>query len=232
MNLKTKALVQKTLAKFGLQVQRLPSDEPNPIHQWEKDERFNALMKQVDGYTLVDKIRCFMAYQFSRQAAHLRGDVAEIGVYKGGTAKLLAKVFEASGKTIHLFDTFSGMPQTDSNKDHHKSGDFSDTSLESVKAYLRDSQNVRFYPGVFPDTASPIEDKNFCLVHVDVDIFQSVLDCCKFFYPRVEKSGIMLFDDYGFLSCPGAKIAVDEFFANKPEQPCYMPTGQCFVVKL
>ena len=27
----------------------------------------------------------------------------------------------------------------------------------------------------------------------------------------------MLFDDYGFATCPGARRAIDEFFADKPE---------------
>jgi O-methyltransferase len=40
----------------------------------------------------------------------------------------------------------------------------------------------------------------------------------------------MLFDDYGFDSCPGARKAVDEFFANKPEKPFYLPSEQRFVV--
>jgi len=42
----------------------------------------------------------------------------------------------------------------------------------------------------------------------------------------------MVFDDYGFESCPGAKAAVDEFFSGKIERPWYLPSGQCAVVKL
>ncbi len=42
----------------------------------------------------------------------------------------------------------------------------------------------------------------------------------------------MVFDDYGFESCPGAKQAVDEFFADKNERPWYLPTGQCVVITL
>jgi len=44
--------------------------------------------------------------------------------------------------------------------------------------------------------------------------------------------GCMIFDDYGFPSCPGARRAVDEAFADKPEIPLCLPTGQCMVVKL
>jgi O-methyltransferase len=42
----------------------------------------------------------------------------------------------------------------------------------------------------------------------------------------------MVFDDYGSLSCPGAKTAIDEFFADKPEYPCYLLTGESLVIKL
>jgi O-methyltransferase len=42
----------------------------------------------------------------------------------------------------------------------------------------------------------------------------------------------MLFDDYGFWSCPGARQAVDEFFADKPEAPFALPTGQALVARL
>ena len=45
------------------------------------------------------------------------------------------------------------------------------------------------------------------------------------------KGGILLFDDYGDHSCPGAKIAVDQFFDDKSEYPIYLPTGQCVVLK-
>jgi O-methyltransferase len=206
--------------------------EPNPIRPWESDPAFRRLMAEVVGHSLVDDVRCFMLYQYARHTAALAGDVAEIGVYRGGTARLLARTL-AGAKTIHLFDTFAGMPRTDPRRDvHHFEGDFDDTSLAEVQRYLGDCEGLVFHAGRFPETTAPVRDHRFALVHVDVDIYRSVLDCCEFFYPRMERGGIMLFDDYGFLSCPGAKMAVDEFFADKPERPCYLPTGQCFTIRL
>jgi len=41
----------------------------------------------------------------------------------------------------------------------------------------------------------------------------------------------MVFDDYGFPTCRGAKAAVDEFFRDKRDCPVYLTTGQCFVLK-
>jgi O-methyltransferase len=204
----------------------------NPIRPWRDDPELRAAIDSVSSHTLVSPVRRFLLLQLSRQCRTLPGDVAEIGVYKGGTARLLAESLKTTGKRLHLFDTFSGMPSTDEAKDWHKEGDFGAVSLASVREYLSGEERVTFYPGFFPETAGPIESTTFCLVHVDVDIYRSVLDACRFFYPRLVRAGVMIFDDYGFLTCPGAKAAVDEFFADKPERPCYLPTGQCLVIKL
>ena len=202
-----------------------------PLPLWEDDREFTNILKKVE-YSLVDRGRCYMLYQFAKQTRELPGDVAEVGVYKGGTAKLLAEVFACkTDKLVHLFDTFEGMPATDPEVDHHRAGDLSDTSLEAVQRQLRDNLNARFYKGFFPATAGPIEGRRFCLAHVDADIYQSVKDSCAFFYPRMENAGVMVFDDYGFSSCPGARKAVNEFFAEKPESPFYLPSGQCVVVR-
>lgn len=199
------------------------------VHPLEADKKFNNCMGSIN-HTLVDRERCYMLYQFTDHVRSIHGDVAEVGVYKGGTAKLISLALQE--KQIHLFDTFSGMPPTDPEKDpYHHEGNFSDTSLGEVKKHLADCHNVHFYPGLFPDTATPVAKKSFCFVHIDVDIYKSGMCCCEFFYPRMEPGGIMVFDDYGFKSTPGLKMAVDEYFSDKSSVAIYLPTGQAFVVK-
>ncbi len=215
-------------------------DQPNmipgtPLPLWENDVEFQAIRTRMEGHTLVGVNDSYIIYQFALHTRSLPGDSAEVGVYKGGTAMLLAKAFEATGKNVHLFDTFGGMPPTDSSRDRHKQGDFDDVTYEEVKEYMSDCPHAHLYKGFFPNTAGPVEEKTFCLVHVDVDIYQSVLDCCRFFYPRLTSGGVMIFDDYGRWSCPGAKAAVDEFFADKAEHPIYSGhshSAQAFVVKI
>lgn len=225
-------LVDQILSKFDLQVSRISNSYPNLLLLESKNDIFRSLMQEVESYTLVTKPRCFLLHEFAKHTANIKGDVAEVGVYKGGTARIISKAFAKSNKVIHLFDTFSGMPPTDPDKDLLKEGVFSVTSLDNIQKRLADCNNIRFYQGFFPDTSDPVTHLSFCFVHVGVDIYNSVMSCCQFFYPRMEKGGIMVFDDYGFQSCPGAKIAVDEFFNDKPEHPCCLPTGQCIVIKL
>jgi O-methyltransferase len=232
MNSFVRRAAKGILTKAGVQVQVFSSSKFIPLPLWESDAIFSSLWKQVERYTLIDKRRCFMLYQYARQAYTLAGDAAEIGVYRGGTARLLAKTLDRSERTAHLFDTFAGMPAVDPAKDVHIRGDFGDTSLESVSTYLADCPHVRLYAGIFPETAGPVEHTTFCFVHVDVDIYQSVVDCCQFFYRRLAPGGIIVFDDYGMITCPGVKLAIDTFFADKPEYPCYLPTGQAVVVRI
>jgi O-methyltransferase len=157
------------------------------------------------------------------------GEIAECGVYKGGSAKILAELVPT--RPLHLFDTFEGMPATDPARDLHKAGDFSDTDLASVREYLSDHENVICVPGLVPDSLGVTKDRTFSFVHIDLDIYSAIKSACEFFYPRMQPGGVLLFDDYGYASCPGARAAVDEFFADKPEVPVAIATGQCSVQK-
>jgi len=227
MNRYLQAKIEDFLAVFKLEIKKIG----NPRDLWNDDQGFNEIYHHIRHLSLVDKKRCHVFYQLARAIRPVAGDVAEIGVYRGGTARILAEVLAQDKKTIHLFDTFTGMPPTDAGVDIHEEGDFGGTSIEAVIALLKDFKNIRMHPGRFPETAQPVESSRFSFVHVDVDINQSVLDCCRFFYPRLNPGGIMIFDDYGFVSCPGAKKAVDDFFVSLPESPVYLPTGQCFIIK-
>lgn len=205
---------------------------PDPIHLWDDDPDFAPLFEAMSERTLVDRQRSYVLYRSAIQARVLDGQAAEVGVYKGGTALLLRETLSGSGKVLHLFDTFEGMPETDAARDIHRAGDFDDTSLASVRAFVGDGDDVEYHQGLFPSTATVIEPDRFALVHVDADIYSSVRACCEFFYPRLTPGAVLLFDDYGFRSCPGAMEAVDEFFDDAREVPLYLPTGQALVRKL
>uniref|UniRef100_UPI003D815E33 TylF/MycF/NovP-related O-methyltransferase n=1 Tax=Trichloromonas sp. TaxID=3069249 RepID=UPI003D815E33 len=135
------------------------------------------------------------------------------------------------GKPLRLFDTFSGMPETDTVKDFHNKGDFSNTNLTAVKKVVGERSFVKYEPGFIPDTFASHESAQICFAHIDVDIYQSVMDCCDFIFPRLVEGGFMVFDDYGFPTCPGARQAVDEYFSSQGAVPICLPTGQAIVFK-
>jgi O-methyltransferase len=202
---------------------------------WRGYGDFPLYYNRCVGKTLVSPDRCHVLYQIALQALRIKGNFWECGVYKGGTAALLSEVLFRNApnteKQIYLFDTFSGMPDTDSEKDFHNQGDFSDTSLREVMMTVGHGNIASYYPGIIPETFAGLEQAEIALAHIDVDIYNSVMECCKFIFPRLSFGGFMIFDDYCFPSCPGARKAVDEYFLDTGFCPIVLPTGQAIIFK-
>lgn len=163
--------------------------------------------------------------------ADIPGDIWECGVFQGGTSIMMSRLLSRleSDRAFRMFDTFEGMPDCDKTKDAHKKGDFSSVDLGAIKTLIK-YQYAKIYKGFIPDTFLGLEGK-IAFVHVDVDIYKSVIDCCQFIWPRLSTGGVMVFDDYGFAQTRGGKEAVDEFFADKKTLPIVLPTGQAIVHK-
>lgn len=173
----------------------------------------------------------YIVYSVTKSQSKLDGDMAEVGVFQGGSAKLIC---EAKGnKKLHLFDTFEGLPQL-SDKDTHfgmtfwKKNQFNNTTYESVKNYLSKYENVFFYKGKFPHTSVPVEQSKFSFVHLDVDLYESTLDCLKFFYPTLASGGIIISHDY---HTNGVRSAFSEFFIDKKIPVIELTGSQCMVMK-
>lgn len=197
----------------------------------EAEERTNQVFgKQAGGSIAVGKYKGYILTCLAMHASHFAGDIAEFGVYRGGSAYLIAKTVPQ--KNLYLFDTFTGIPEVDSEHDPKGlKGMFRGSSAQKVEKLL-DGYNVHVYEGFFPDTTSAVKDKKFCFVHSDADTYSSTLASCKFFYPRLTPGGILVFDDYGFIGTPGARDAVDEFFEDKPEVPLVFMPDQAVIIKL
>lgn len=171
----------------------------------------------------------YQIFMAVKRTEKVDGDIAEVGTYKGGSAKLICET--KGNKSLHLFDTFEGIPKVDQiDKPYYYTGKYT-SSLENIKKYLKIYGNVYFYKGVFPVSAKPVENKNFSFVHLDVDTYESTLDCLQFFYPRICKGGVLISHDYTDMS-PGVRKAFDEFFSDKPEPIIELSGSQCLIVKL
>ena len=203
--------------------------------------QFCSLIHQTDptGIALISQIRqetemllsdedAYFIYTTVKKTEKLDGDIAEVGTYKGGSVKLICN---ATTKPLHAFDTFEGLPEISEkdNPDQMKKGEYP-ASFESVKSYLNNYPNIHFYKGLFPATAETVKGKKFSFVHLDVDIYESTLNCLKFFYPRMSRGGVIISHDRG---ADGVKTAFDEFFEDKPEiiiEP--YKTSQYLIIKV
>ncbi len=222
------SILNKTLSFFGLHVKRADSGF------WDFDPEFLQIYNKIKDKTLVKIDRAYMIYQFAKSSALLvEGDIAQVGVYKGGTAKMIAECFSNSRKKFYLFDTFDGLPDA-SEKDGIKNNEkkqFADVSLGEVKSYLSDYPNTEFKKGFFPHTAKGLEGKQFCFVYLDADLYESTKDGLNFFYPRMLPGGVILLDDYGTGTWPGVGKAVREFCAENEIYPIKTAWWQGLIIK-
>ncbi|GHS95898.1 hypothetical protein AGMMS50276_13240 [Synergistales bacterium] len=130
---------------------------------------------------------------------NIPGATAELGVYKGDFAADINRAF--SDRTLYLFDTFEGFCEHDVKTERDmglskaRVGDFGDTDVESVRAKLPFPEKTVFKRGVFPETASGL-DEEFCFVSLDADLYQPTLEGLEYFYPRLGKGGVILLHDF------------------------------------
>ncbi len=141
------------------------------------------------------------------QCRSLPGNVAELGVYRGGVSIMLAQLLPL--KTVYAFDTFCGIPNANPAFDVHRNGEFADVG--DVLATLAEYRNIAPVIGVFPASAEGIEGQ-FCVAHFDGDTYQSCVDFIAYFVPRMVVGGVLIFDDFGWTKCQGVTKAINEAF--------------------
>jgi O-methyltransferase len=189
-----------------------------------------GLIRQVKEETamLITYLDAYQIYTAVKATEKIKGEIAEVGVYRGGSARIIREVTK---KPIHLFDTFEGLPglSKHDNTEQFQKGEYA-ASLESVKSYLKNYSNIYFYKGVFPSSSGPIKNKRFSFVNLDIDLYESTLNCLEFFYRRMSKMGVIIIHDYP--ASRGVKKAVDNFFGDKPGIIIDLSgTLQCLIIK-
>jgi len=153
----------------------------------------------------------------------LKGDVAELGVYKGKFAKYINQYFPA--RNLFLFDTFEGFDKRDVAKETEKklsSGeqDFSDTSVESVLKLMPFPDKCFPVKGFFPESAKEVKE-SFVYVSLDADLYEPIYSGLKFFYPKLVAGGYIFIHDFNNEAYKGARHAVEKFCSE--EQINYLP---------
>ena len=195
-----------------------------------KDPAKMRMLRNVRGErrSLVTGAEQFLIHSIATSVRNMEGDIAEVGVYAGRTAK---RICEAKGdKRFHICDTFEGLPEpTDEDGGVEKKGSFA-CDLDSIKRYLRNYSNLEYHVGFCPDSIrGKLDDTKFCFVHLDVDLYSSTKQCLEYFFPRMVPGGILVSHDYSVLQ--GVRQAFAEFTADRQEQVIELPTTQCMLIK-
>ena len=212
-----------------------PLGEDNKV--WLKDTEFREMYNLLSPLSPYAMERKWNLREFARYSFNIPGELAECGCYDGSSAFFLAQTFPET--PLHLFDSFEGLSEPDENdlhidKNAHiwKKGDLA-VSEKIIEERLRDFKNIHIHKGWIPEIFTTVKEKEFRFIHIDVDLFQPTKDSLDFFYPRLNKGGVIILDDAGFATCPGALKATDCFLKENQidDHLLSLSSGQCIIFK-
>jgi O-methyltransferase len=204
---------------------------------WINDKDFQALFEQIKKHTLVDLYRCYQLWAYLAEASKSgKGDILEVGVWRGGTSALLAtraNKLDLDAIT-YIADTFEGVVKAGDQDTNYKGKEHSDTNEQIVTSLLKKvgAENYEILKGVFPDSLKKDISSSFIFCHIDVDTFESARDVFNWVFPRLNVRGVVVFDDYGFYNCTGVTRYVNELKKRSDLIFHYNLSGQAVIIKI
>jgi len=203
-------------------------------------DEFGALAQPVvaSAHTLLDRPRLYTIWQAVRNVAHLGLPAAEVGVYRGGSARFIAeayRLFAGHDLELHAFDTFTGhVPDsiTEHDSEAHRGAVFRDVAVEEVAAYLAEFPRVRIHEGDARELLPRAGVDRFGFVHLDVDLYEPTLRCLREVAPRLAAGGAIVVDDVGAPKCPGVARALHEFMAEDPDFHLWYGPEQVVLIRV
>lgn len=228
-------LINAPLGLLGLKLIRKSRLELVNFADLEQDKNFWKLYEKIKAFSLVPAERCYALYQSVHYILqnNIPGDFVECGVWKGGSAMLMAECLLQAGvrdRKLWLYDTFEGMskPGAEDGQEEHaqwergRVNDITNTmclaSLDEVRANMMrtgyPAEKVVYVKGKVEDTIPGQLPSSIALLRLDTDWYASTKHELEHLYPLVSQKGILIVDDYG--AWQGARKATDEYFHSIP----------------
>ena len=141
--------------------------------------------------------------------------VAEGGVFQGMFAEEINRYFPEY--TLYLFDTFEGLDKRDvavereANYSDVKVNYYNETTEEIVLNRLPHREKAVIRKGFFPETTEGLPEEKYIFVNLDFDLYSPILAGLRYFFPRMEKDGVMLVHDYFTEFYHGVGKAVEDY---------------------
>jgi hypothetical protein len=226
-------MTRVTLGKLRRKVRTLrrllqddaPRTQPPP-------QATGAVVPWAVTYDSVNAARLLFFDDLINRTRDVPGDIVECGIGRGTSFLLMAHVVHARqlNRALWGFDSFQGFPEPtpedDSPRDVQK-GEIAYSKqqvMDLISSHLNDDlffrSKITLVGGYFEDSLRVHGNRPVSLLNLDCDLYQSYKVCLETLYPKVSPGGIIVFDEYhreGEMF-PGAPRAIDEFFADKPEE--------------
>ena len=229
-----KQLLRTVLRQFGYDMVRYsPTAALASVPDLSEEERRIILAARPFTMTSLERMAALIKAVTYVTENGIAGDIAECGVWRGGSMMTVALTLLAHGdrsRSLYLFDTFEGMssPSGDDKsldgvsadvqleRDPQGTGIWCYASLEDVRANILSTgypeEKIHLIKGKVEDTIPRNIPSSLSLLRLDTDWYESTKHELRHLYPLLNAKGILIIDDYGHWQ--GARKAVDEYFAE------------------
>ena len=179
----------------------------------------------------------------AQHALQVPGDFVECGVFQGDMSLAVCETvdLQSSQKTFYLYDSFEGLsdkysspedfPEAPQLYDFMNSAYKIDGLYETVRDRFAEKPFVRVIKGVIPDVLDKVVPDAIAYLHLDLNAPIPERLALERLFDRVSPSGIVIFDDYGWLLHRKQKEVADEFVSKRGYRILEMPTGQGLLIK-
>lgn len=228
-----KAFIKKTLNRFGFDVVPYASPDDFDLKAFpDLTDAERQIVRAVKSFTMtsVERIVCLINAVNYITENRIEGDIAECGVWRGGSMMTVALTLLARGdasRNLYLYDTFEGMSQPtgfDKSFDgvsaeaqmNQENGKWCYAGIEDVRRNILSTgypeDKIHLVKGKVEDTIPQTAPADLSLLRLDTDWYESTKHELNHLFPRLAPEGVLVIDDYGHWQ--GARRAVDEYFAE------------------
>jgi O-methyltransferase len=227
-----KLIFKKILRKLGFDVIRYNPNASLP-DMTEDEKRIIDAARAITLTSIEAMVSLVRAVRYIVKN-RIPGDIAECGVWRGGSMMIVAATLLAEGddsRHLYLYDTFEGMPEpTKIDKDYRgilaleqlrqvpkKTGLWCYANIDEVSSNLLSigypEEKIHLIRGKVEDTIPRVVPSALSLLRLDTDWYESTKHGLVHLFPLLKSGGILIIDDYGHWE--GSKRAVDEYFEDQ-----------------
>jgi hypothetical protein len=205
--------------------------------------RYEDIFDLLNAYTMIPKDIYIANLELAEKYKKIKGAVVECGTWKGGMIAGISLVLEKD-RNYYLFDSFEGLPPVkeidgtaakkwQSDKDSEIYFDNCTASEDDVKAAMEiaGTNNYLIEKGWFDKTLPSAKlNGGIGILRMDADWYDSTMEILNNLFPRVNKGGIIIIDDYYFWE--GCSKAVHDYLSKyKRTEKIRSYKGVCYIIK-
>lgn len=175
----------------------------------------------------------------ANQCLQVEGDFVECGTNKGGFARAIVEYLDLAkaNKSFYLLDTFEGLAdellsdkEKAAGKKEHFANEYRDCYAQVVQTF-KDFPFVKIIKGMVPGTLSRVAAGKVAFLSIDMNCIAPEIAALNYFWEKLSKGGIIVLDDYAYVTCDLQYEAHNAWAAGKGIKILTLPTGQGLIVK-